>query len=356
MKDIVYLLHWNEGAKSGVFQKVKQQVMAWRDQGDRVSVHVISAGNQDADWRQHLPEIPVFFYRYYGISSRLKAWRKAIEQIIRQSPDLVYFRYDLYMPGMERLMRQSLVVVEINTDDVREFCLGLTPRCYYNRLTRSKILGKAAGMVFVTHELAESPHFASFAKPHCVIANGVRLDSISQLPPSLSDHPRLVFMGTEGQPWHGVDKVLWLAAQLPEWRFDLIGIHTVTAPANVFLHGVLSENDYRRILSQADVAIGTLALHRIGMHEACPLKTRAYLASGLPVIIGYRDTDFLDGAPFLLQLPNTETNVSSHLDEIKAFVAAWRGKRVQRADIQHLDVSVKEAQRLAFFERIMRAA
>ncbi len=356
MKKIAYLLHWNEGNKSGVFKKVVAQVTAWREQGYQVSVHVISAKDMAAVWRQHLSDAPVFFYRYHGRPSRLKIWREATGQILRQAPDLVYYRYDLYMPGVKRLARQIPVVAEINTNDVREFCLRPTLRCLYNRLTRGYILRDVAGMVFVGYELAESADFARFGKPHCVIGNSIVVQDVPLSPPSYSRHPRLVFLGSNDQPWHGVDKILWLAEQMPSWRFDIIGVHVDSAPTNVFLHGVLDESEYRPIMSRSNVAIGTLALHRNGMDEISPLKTREYLSLGLPVIIGYRDTDFLDGAPFLLQLPNTETNVSSHLDEIKAFVAAWRGKRVQRADIQHLDVSVKEAQRLAFFERIMRSA
>jgi len=356
MKKITYLLHWNEGAKSGVFKKVVQQVTTWQANGYHVSIHVVSAHDLVDEWRQRLPGIPVFFHRYNGYYSHLKIWREAITQVVSQSPDIVYFRYDLYMPGMVRLAQRLPVIAEINTDDVHEFCLDATPRCYYNRLTRGKILKNLAGMIFVTQELAKNPHFARFKKPYQVIANGATLDDIPLLPPVHSGPPRLAFMGTGGQPWHGVDKVLWLAEQAPEWRFDLIGAHSPTEHPNVFTHGVLDEGAYRQLLSLVDVAIGTLALHRKGMNEACPLKTREYLALGLPVIIGYNDTDFPDGAPFLLRLPNTEINIVKHLHEIKAFVAAWRGKRVQRSDIQHLDVGVKETKRLSFFETIMRTS
>ena len=72
-------------------------------------------------------------------------------------------------------------------------------------------------------------------------------------------------------------------------------------------------------MSAADVAIGTLSLHTKQMEEACPLKVREYLAWGLPVIIGYKDTEFpAPDTAFLLQLPNNPTNVHDHLDQIDA--------------------------------------
>ncbi len=61
------------------------------------------------------------------------------------------------------------------------------------------------------------------------------------------------------------------------------------------------------------------------------LKVREYLAAGLPVVIGYQDTDFLDGAPFILQVPNEPDGIrvldggDPHLRRRRGAVAACRG-------------------------------
>ena len=108
------------------------------------------------------------------------------------------------------------------------------------------------------------------------------------------------------------------------------------------------------MLARADVAIGTLALHRKGMSEACALKTRQYLAYGLPVVLGHEDTDFSGADPwFLLRLPNTEANVRDHVEQIRAFVDGVKGRRVQRSEIEgRLSAEVKEAQRIEFLRRL----
>jgi hypothetical protein len=90
------------------------------------------------------------------------------------------------------------------------------------------------------------------------------------------------------------------------------------------------------------------------MTEASTLKVREYLMAGLPVILAHRDTDFPDGAPFMLELPNRPDAVGSHRDAIAAFVAAWKGRRVPRAEVAHLDLEAKEARRLRFLEQVMR--
>src|SRR5690606_3952676 len=124
-------------------------------------------------------------------------------------------------------------------------------------------------------------------------------------------------------------------------------------PSNVTAHGQLAYANYRAALAFADVAIGTLALHRKGMGEACPLKIREYLAHGLPTITAYSDTDFMEPRPFILQLPNEERNVRDNLPSIDRFVSAWRGHRVPREAVQHLDIQHKERSRIDFLTEVV---
>src|SRR5581483_6100961 len=146
-----------------------------------------------------------------------------------------------------------------------------------------------------------------------------------------------------------------LAEREPAWRFDLVGAELPGVPPNVTCHGYLGEEAYRAILARADVGVGTLALHRLGMNEACPLKVRRYLAHGLPVILGHEDTDFIGADPwFLLRLPNTEENVRANLDRIRSFVERVRGRRVPRAEVEpRLGLAGKERQRLAYLAEVI---
>lgn len=136
--------------------------------------------------------------------------------------------------------------------------------------------------------------------------------------------------------------------------FDVIGDLAVNSaqvlPDNIEFHGVLPRSSYQTLMSRADVAIGTLGMHRKDMEEASPLKVREYLAYGIPTIIGYRDTDFPGEYPWLLRLANTPDNVAAGLGEIRDFVARMKGVRVPREAVEHLDVRRKERARLDFME------
>jgi len=353
---VAILLHWNEGEDSGVFKKIVSQMRIWRILGIQTSLHIISRNSNFSAWQRYLSDVPLIFHKYHFLT-RFKVWREAADVILTAKPDLVYHRYDLYMPSIKALVKQVPLILEINTNDLKEYCLHLGLRCWYNRFTRRFLLSKAAGLVFVTYELSQLPHFAIFRKPFVVISNGILLQDYPQLPPPNNRFPRLVFIGTGNQPWHGVDKIIKLAQYFPSWTFELIGPSRSEfkgCPSNVRFWGPLTRSEYEPLLAQCDIALGTLALHRKAMQEACPLKVREYLAYGLPVIIGYKDTDFTESAPFILRLPNSEDNIETGLSAIESFVSKWKGKRVPREAIAHLDLEVKESRRVKFFEDVLR--
>lgn len=353
---IAYLVHWNESAESGVWKKIVSQTRSWADTGNDVRVFLVTRRQELQDAKAEPSWLKVF--PYGAGHSRLLAWQVAVRAIADFRPDVVYWRMDVFYPPLARVFTEFPVILEINTNDLVEFCLRKDFRCWYHRITRVLSFWGARGAVLVSNELREYlPRKFVASRPTITIGNGIALREFPELPAPSNPRPRLVFLGSEGQPWHGVDKVLILAKAFPEWHFDIIGpkLDLFSVPSNVVVHGFLSRDAYLSLMAKADVGIGTLALHRKRMNEASPLKTREYLAYGLPVIIGYRDSDFPSGAPFLLELPNYEANVNEHLSNIEKFVLSWMGKRVPRHLIAHLDTSVKEQQRLEFMRAVIQA-
>ncbi|RUT33465.1 glycosyltransferase [Paenibacillus zeisoli] len=210
----------------------------------------------------------------------------------------------------------------------------------------------------LTHHPEQSQHLQQFHQmPHPNQPPARQLgDPSVQQSPAAADAVQLVFIGSPGQAWHGVDAIAELAKARPQWSFDLIGVDASGLPApvpvNMTFHGRLARKDYQPLLERADLAIGTLALYRKQMKEASPLKVREYMANGLPVITAYEETDFPEPVPFILQLPNSPGNVRDGLAQIDAFASAWRRRKVPRKAISHLDTRVKESQRLSYMKLI----
>lgn len=359
---IAYQLTWHHGAESGVFKKLAAQTAYWVEQGARVGVFLLSKRPTYNEWRAALhPKVELFQQVWVNTPHRFVAANQWVNTILAWGPDIVYSRYDIYYPFLERIFRRHVSVYEINTNELLETRLGPKLRHYYRKLTRARLLSQTDGIVSVSREIINHSDFARFKQPSVVIGNGITLADFPELPPPNNSVPRLVLMGGIEHSWNGIDKALWLGRHFPTWEIDLIGVYPHELPADtpptIHAHGKLTRDAYEPIMAQADIGLGTLALHRKQMQETSALKFTEYLAYGLPTIIAYTETHYPNGVPdFVLQIPNTEDNVQQNAAAIADFVETWHGQRVPRSALGQLDISATETRRLAFFQQLLDKA
>jgi hypothetical protein len=355
---IAYLISWRGGGMTGPFKKMAAQAQAWTDAGHDVGLFVVTSRAAEREWRD-LAQAVRIEATDRGPAAGLLARRRVYRALTQWRPDVTYLRHGIYAPGLGRLVRRFPTVLEINGDETLIATQTSRLKARWATATRSRILGRAKGAVFMSGDLARSAAFSRFGFAAVIIPNGIDLAATAQLAPTTGNAPRLALLGHPDSPWHGTDKLIALAGRHPRWGFDVIGPDAAdlggTAPANLTLHPELSTEDYLPILARADIGIGTLAMHRINVAENPALKVREYLALGLPVIVGCGDPDFPDPVEFILELPNTESNVGDHDAEIERFVESWQGRRVLRAAIANLDLGIKEHERLEFLARFARA-
>jgi len=365
---IAYIsLHWPRTLNSGVGKKLHRQVRIWHESGHEARLFMHTSRYEplsDASTSLSTGLVPaeVIPYDTAGIAltelNRIAAARRLVQAVKAYRPDVVYLRLAMYVYPVHQLAEIAPLIGEANTNDLTQH-EGLGKIfAHYNRLTRGFLLRRLHGLVTVSQELAEAPAFAVCHKPTWVIANGIDLENFEPLPAPSNTTPRLAFIGNPGYPWHGVDKLVTLARLVPDMQLDIIGYDSLPEleplPENLHLHGYLSAVEYKGILGKADAAISSLGLHRIGLEEASPLKSRECLALGLPLVLAYRDTDLDDSdADFLLKIPNKEDNIQTHAQAIRNFAYRMRGRRVERSLIASIDQVTKEAERIHFFEEII---
>lgn len=356
-------LHWARTKNSGVGKKIQSQLEVWRGMGHEARMFMHASMGESV-----VPLIEAEVFPYYAHSkvqteiNRMHAASRMVEAVEAFKPDIIYLRYGIYVYPAHRLMRIAPVVEEINTNDLTQHEDLGGMYSLYNRFTRGIFLRRVRGLVAVSRELEVSPAFAAYRKPTRVIANGIDLDSFKPLPAPSNETPRLVFIGSPGYIWHGIDKLVDFARRFADVQLDIVGYDALPEfeplPPNLTLHGYLSSEEYLKVLARADAAISSLALHRIQLEEASTLKSRECLALGLPLVTAYTDTD-LDEArfDFLLKIPNKEDNIQTHGDAIRAFAYRMRGVRADRAMLKdRIDLTRKEELRLKFFEEILKEA
>jgi glycosyltransferase involved in cell wall biosynthesis len=354
-------LHWPRTRDSGVGKKIQGQIESWRSMGHEAHLFMHTSRHEPVS---ELIEAEMFPYdvkgKFQTEINRSRAAQAMVKAVELYQPDIIYLRYGMYVYPAHHLMRIAPVVEEINTNDLtqHEDLGGLYS--LYNRLTRGVFLRLVSGLVTVSCELAKSPAFASYGQPTSIIANGIDLDSFPYLPAPANETPRLVFIGSPGYIWHGIDKLVDFARHFPNIQMDIVGYANLPGfeplPENLILHGYLSPREYQGVLAGADIAISSLALHRIQLEEASPLKSRECLALGIPLVVAYVDTD-LDNADcdFLLKIPNKEDNIQTHGEAILDFAYRMRGHRADRGMLsKYIDSRHKEKMRLSFFEEILQ--
>lgn len=349
----------------GVGRKIREHLRLWNALGHEARQFLLTPDEME------LPGVSIF---RFGSRSRWKPARLITRELSRSrqlarligavaefAPDLIYLRFGFYTFPLHRLYKIAPVVVEVNSDDItenRQRGLGYHAA---NLLLRGRIFGPSAGLVVISRELAQRAIFTRFRKTALVLPNGIDLDAVEPLPAPNNPLPRAAFVGVPGLPWNGEDKLLAFLQGSPDIHLDMIGFNRSDVPEgvdcrNVTFYGMVENSKVRGLLANADVTIGTLALHRKDLEENSALKVREALALGIPTILGYYDTDVSGkGIEGILELPNTEHNVRDHAQAIREFIFAMRGKRVSREAVRPLiDQKIKEERRLAFFEEILR--
>lgn len=362
---IAYLLKEDIAKESGIVQKIEVQKRLWEQEGHTVVVFSVNASSSVSAIEGGIALENHGRGPVQKLMNLEQNARKCHRLLHAFGPDIVYTRLLIFTPSIRRILTTFPAVMEINSDDVEEKHMAGFVAGYYNMLTRGLILNAVCGIVFVTNELQKNPHFSRYKKESTVISNG------TVVKPSIVDYdkckdPTCVFIGTPNNPWHGVDKVVYLARQLPDIKFRIIGYtkdqlialnEGENIPSNMIPYGYLDPETSHKLISESHVGIATLSLHLKKMREACPLKVRHYVACGIPVILGYYDTDLSKKeSPYMLKLDNTADNISTAIVKIHKFIIEclhYKPSEVRNSLFPLVDAEKKERHRIHFITRIV---
>ena len=360
MKIAYVTLHWPRTKSSSIGKKIIRQTDAWRDQGHHVRFfsHLHTIKNEEdliTGDRFFYPNDKGVIQREIG---RMIAAKRLINTVHAFQPDIIYLRWGMYTAPMRRIFTIAPVVLEINTNDKKEHRHLGAALDIYNRLTRSIFLRSAKGMVFTSWELTRDPAFTPYIRKYEVIANGINLQDLPFYAAPKNSTPHLIFIGTPGMAWHGLDELIRFAEINPDIVIDVVGSEQQDMrnpiPSNMNLFGYQQGLSLERILANADAAIGSISLHLNKMKEASPFKIRDCAGRGIPCILPYTDTDLSKvQSEAILQIPNTPDNLVKHSKLIRDFIFAMRGQRLERDLIaDRIDIRRKEQERVAFFQKI----
>lgn len=282
----------------------------------------------------------------YSALSRAACFHVLWEVVQKVQPDIVYFRYPMYDSHVLRLVREvPNVVFEVQTKAESE--LSAAAAANDNRYAQ-QVLPRARGIVAVTNEiLTYEMQRATVARPGFVMPNGMNGESVTFTPFRPSGEATFEMVcAAQYAPWHGIDRLLaGMALADPSTRdgvlLHLAGDGDVVASyqsfvdefalgAHVRFHGRLTADELTPLFERSHIAIGSLALHRLGLAQLAVLKNREYCLRGIPFVFAGEDMDFPPDLPFVATVPATDEPISlAALREFGAQCSAERDLRMQ---------------------------
>ena len=372
---IVYTIGENIKEHSGLKNKITGQARMWRELGHDVILALHNEGKV-MDVGGNVLHSDEVLGRKYAIKSgmlnkayrlhRLKRQYAFLENVLSiYNPDIVYGRYALpYINAKRAHAGRGKYIIEINSNDVDEYYHNNRVLGLYNKIFRKGLVKQSAGLVFVTRELSLAKEFEWYKGAKTVIGNGIKTNGIEFVSETGNEKPKLCFVGSLNQKWHGVEKIGVLASIIVDCEFHIVGytkedyrMQGGMCRENIYFYGRKGEKQTKEIVSKMDIGISTLSLYKTNMEEACPLKSRLYFSLGLPVIGAYKDTD-IEQARYYLRISNRRNNVREEADSIRRYIDdVFRNKEV-RVEARNfaenvLDIKVKERKRMKYFEDIM---
>ena len=345
---IAYLVYYDVTKEDGVVKKINSQVSEWQTRNIYVQIFafVPNFGESTLDARIYPIGGNWMINRFIKVNLLLN-------ELELFKPDLIYFRGETWNRTVGKLFKKYPSVVEVNTDQSSEFKLRMFQekslksffRYLGNYIFSHMLYKNAQGIVGVTNEITSK--FPERRLKTTTIPNSIAVKNIKRIKKTGLKKTSLFFMGSPNQAWHGVDIIENIALNLPEIDFHIIGISKENKN-NLFYHGYLDFGSYIKILENCQIGIGSLALFRNNMKEACPIKVREYIALGFPVIIGYQDTAFINERPEWVHIMDPQ-NID--FNSLKNFIEKYKNYLVK--DTAFIDSEILEEKRLNFLKNVL---
>lgn len=291
-----YYIHFGGPKTSGVAKKIEMQISELNRYYEVEEILV-------EDIYRSLPERIIGLLPHMSIE---RGYQEAFEKL--RNPDFIYIRravadkkYYLFLQQIKEAFPKCKIIVEIFTYpyDRDEFAKWDAWPFYFKELIWRKHLRNVVDR-FVTYTKDER----IFGIPTIPTINGIdvgreKLVSTVKKNPDVIDLLAVAIMRRQhGYEWviRGLytyyqenpsqEVVLHLVGDGPEKKKYLKLIQKYHMEDKVRVYGTVYGEQLNEIYAQADIALAAFGMYKLGVDRLSALKTREYLAKGLPIATG----------------------------------------------------------------------
>jgi len=251
-----------------------------------------------------------------GLITDIQFYRDAYRWLENVAPgyDKVLVRYRTANPMQARVFQRldNLYTVHHAIEELESSAgKGIKPAIerWIEKIVGPYALSSVDGIVALT------PEILSYEKGRIsadvigsVYPNGIYLRDIEVVPDRREGNLKYLFAGSLAAPWHGLDvAVEGLLSVDPDAEIHVVGPQADVPgdySGQIVFHGELTRAGLAEVAENCDAGLGTFALGKKGMKQACTLKVREYLAIGLPVVSGAIDSGLPAEFPYYVTITN----------------------------------------------------
>jgi hypothetical protein len=346
MKDklLFIVCHGINKLGGGIGRKINSQVRAFQKTGIATSLSALEVDENDKYiGRSVNGELIETFKPVLGKNVSWK-WRfkfqKLLKYIVKNEINVVYIRYShfanpFFIHFLKNLKKRGvLILMEIPTfpydneyinvkfstriiKRIEEFYLLYFYK-YVDRMVTFSIANKIFNVKTIT------------------IHNGIELNSIELKKSAKNGKDIHLIAVAVVNLWHGYDRLIEGLKQYYSTNPDHKVFLHIVGDSNdsiskkynsmvldynlgnyVSFHGFQTGEALSQLFDGADMAVGPLGFHRVGVDYVTPIKFGEYCARGIPFVYSGRN-DLFENQPFIYKVPDDETPVD--IAELVAFV------------------------------------
>jgi glycosyltransferase involved in cell wall biosynthesis len=334
---VIYFSTYGGERYSGINKKIFAQASDLYQAG--VDIDLVLLGgfhNQypDNTFTRILPIPDNFFFTNNLIKRFYRQYlaKQFIKKIIKTSDSstILYLRYPLpvlLLPHDLSDRRSGKIVIECNSIEINELKSSKLYFSYFLELLLGKGFRKHCDAIIgVTDEITryQVQRSGNLKIPHLTLGNGFDVNTVPvRRPPALGGSTLNILCVADVTFWHGIDRLITGISQYKgDWNIllhiagggdELPSLKqlasTLKINDHIIFHGFVHGKDLDRLFEQNHIAVGSLGIHRIGLHQLSILKAREYCARGIPYIIACSDPDFPEDFPYILRLPADDSPI-----------------------------------------------
>jgi glycosyltransferase involved in cell wall biosynthesis len=225
-------------------------------------------------------------------------WLKSMEE----KTDIFLLRHNTNDPMQYNFIRDSkkpvfLIHHTIETKELATSGLQSIPAVLLETYFGRKSIRESDCVIGVTQEIIdyEISRIRNRGKNTILYPNGILFDEPT-VADKRSENPELAFVAGHFAPWQGLDLLINnLKISNRDFTLHLVGnldekvANLARKDSRIKLHGPLPNDCIKIIYEKCSLGLSSFGLSRKGMEQACTLKVREYLASGLPVYADHQD-------------------------------------------------------------------